>query len=331
MGSSMCGIRLKFGVLRPVLVLGILAQLLFLPALVVAQAFEGVSLRPAPRSTANKAVFHKDVDLVLVPVTVLDAAERPVAGLRPDQFEVSDDKEFQRVRYFSRDDAPVAVALVLDASASMADRFEDARYAAQEFIAGSNEQDLFHVILVGDVPRLLLGPSDAVGELPDSLGAIYPDGQTALWDSVMVALQQLRQAPIGRKAVVLITDGGDNQSRTSERELKSFLQESDVQLYVVAPYNPFAVRPEERRGPLELAELASETGGRVVSVRDRAETLAAVRQISRELRDEYLLGYYPAHNHQSGKWHKLKVKLLDGQDSIHFRVSARKGYHEQGE
>ena len=280
---------------------------------------------------ANKPLFHKNVDLVLIPVSVLDRSERPVTGLRPDQFQLSDDKASQSVKYFSHDDAPVAVALVLDASASMAVRFEDARSAAQEFIAGSNERDHFDVILVGDGPRLFPGPDDPESNFPDSLAAIRPDGQTALWDSVMAALKQLRQAPLGRKAVVLITDGGDNHSRTSERELRSVLEEAGVQMYAVAPYNPFATRPEEKRGPLELDELASVSGGRVISVRNRAEALSAVRQISRELRDEYVLGYYPSRDRRAGKWHKVKVNLNGVGDPSQLRISARKGYYEQAE
>jgi Ca-activated chloride channel family protein len=309
-----------------------LTLLVLLPSFLQAQAFKGSSLTSTPPvSLANKALFRKDVDLVLMPVSVLDHSERPVAGLRADQFRVSEDKTSQRIRYFSHDDAPVAVALVLDASASMAVRFEDARCAAQAFIAGSNEQDQFNVILVSDRSRLPLETSNPASELPDSLASVRPDGQTALWDSVIVALRQLGRAPFGKKAVLLITDGGDNHSRTSERELKSVLEEAGVQIYAVVPFNPFATRPEETRGPLELEELASATGGRVISVRDRAETLSAVRQIDRELRDEYVLGYYPAHNSRKGKWHKVKVNLSGVSDSRQFRVSARKGYYERAE
>lgn len=273
-------------------------------------------------------LFHKNVDLVLVTVSVLDRSERSVTGLTRNEFAVLDDRTPQTVKYFSHEDTPIALAVVLDASASMAKRFEDARHAMEQLIATSNVGDEFHIVVVGDSPRIALDPCDSLDQFQHWLAFLQPDGQTALWDSMMAALEQLRSSSFTRKAMVVITDGGDNHSRTNERELKSVLKEAGVEMYAVALYDPFATRREERIGPLELDELTSVTGGRVFSVRDRTETLNAASQISRELRDEYVLGYYPTHPSHDGKWHKVRVSLSGGGDSRQFRVIAKKGYFQ---
>src|SRR5215471_10185792 len=233
----------------------------------------------------SAAQVRKNVDLVIVPVTVLDRRQRSVSGLSSAQFRVMEDKASQTIRYFSNEDEPIALAVVLDSSASMARRFEDVKLAASELIDTSNADDEFHVIAVADGPRVEVAPGEALDDFQRTLEYLQPEGQTALWDTIMVALRQLRNAPYQRKAMVVISDGGDNHSRISEQELKSKLKEAGVQMYAIGIYDSFASRKEERLGPFELDELTSVTGGRMISVRDRSEILSAVRQISRELRD----------------------------------------------
>jgi Ca-activated chloride channel family protein len=145
---------------------------------------------------------------------------------------------------------------------------------------------------------------------------------------MMLALKQLRTAPLQRKAMVVISDGGDNHSRITEQELKSKLKEAGVQMYAIGIYDPFAYRKEERLGPFELDELTSASGGRMISVRNRAEILSAVRRISRELRDQYVLGYYPSRPERDGKWHKVKVTLTGISNPRELRVFSRKGYFQ---
>ena len=312
----------------------------FLPILVLAVSSLATRLVLAQTVTEAPLLFssspsakpisrlRKKVELVLLPVSVLDRSDTSLPGLTPDRFSVLDDKIPQTVRYFSHEDAPIALSVVLDASASMANRFEDARSAMKALIAGSNPEDEFQVVSVGDQPTVLLQPCDSREEFEQNLGSLQPVGQTALWDSMMIALRQLRRAPFERKAMVVITDGGDNHSRTSLRELKSVLKEAGVAMYTVVLYNPFAARREEKLGPLELDELTSVTGGRVISARNRSEVLGAAVTISRELRDQYVLGYYPTHSSDAGKWHKVRVTVagLDGFGK--FRVFAKRGYFQ---
>lgn len=270
-------------------------------------------------------LFKKDVDLVIVQVSVIDRSEKSVIGLEADQFAVFEDRTPQSLKYFSHEDTPIALAVVLDASASMAERFEDVRFAAKHLFETSNADDEIHVIVVGDSPKVAIGSSESPDQLEQTVEFLQPDGQTALWDSIVIALGQLRNSSLQRKAIVVISDGGDNHSRTSERKLKSVLQEAGVGMYAIALYNPFATRKEEKAGPLEPGELTSVTGGRVLSARDRSEAFIAINQISRDLRDQYVLGYYPTHPRHDGKWHKVRVSLSDT-DSKHFRVFAKNGY-----
>jgi len=277
------------------------------------------------------SVFRTDVDLVLVSVTVLDRAERSVSGLRADSFQLLEDKSYQTIKYFSNQDEPVALAVVLDASASMAPRFEDARKALLKLIDTSNPQDDFNIILVADQPRVALDSTGSLDDFRREVESVQPNGETALWDGMMLGVRQLRKSSIPRKAMVVISDGGDNHSRVSERELKSLLQEADVEVYAVALVNPLASRKEERIGPLQLDEVTSVTGGRVLSAFGPIEISRAVEQIGRELRDQYLLGYYPSHHSRDGKWHKLKVNLNRPQAPDRLRIYARKGYYKPAE
>jgi Ca-activated chloride channel family protein len=239
-----------------------------------------------------------------------------------------EDKVSQTVKYFSHQDTPVALAVVLDASGSMAPRFKDARIAAAQLVAASNPDDEFDVVTVGDSPRIIVDRGDSLDQFQQNLEFLQPDGKTALWDSMMSALDQLHSARFERKVMVVITDGGDNHSRTTKRELKSVLKEAGVQLYTIALYNPYSRHTEERIAPLELDDLTSVTGGRVVAARDELEAQAVVTQISREIRDQYVLGYYPMHPSHDGRWHKIRVSLSDTRDPRRVRVFAKKGYFQ---
>jgi len=279
-------------------------------------------------SQTSAALFKESVDLVLVPVSVLDHWDRPVTDLPLKRFNVFEDKVSQTVKYFSHQDTPIALAVVVDASGSMAGRFNDARIAASQLIAASNPEDEFDVVIVGDSPRIVVDRGDSLDQFQQTLAFVQPNGQTALWDSMMSGIGLLRSAPFERKVMVVITDGGDNHSRATKRELKSVLKEAGVQLYTIALYNPYSRRTEERIAPLELDDLASVTGGRIVAARDGVEAQAVVTQISRELRDQYVLGYYPMHPSHDGRWHKIRVSLSDTRDPRRVRVFAKKGYFQ---
>jgi Ca-activated chloride channel homolog len=277
-------------------------------------------------SAGTQQVLRANVDLVLVNVTVLDHAGRAVTGLQPTNFAVLDNKNPQTVRYLSSVDEPLSLIVVLDASASMGARIEEARKAFTELINASNPKDDFGLVVVSDKPRVALHFYDSASEVQGAVGALQPEGYTALWDSMYLGIQELKNSRYQRKAMVVISDGGDNHSRYTESELKSLLEEADVDVYAIGVFDRYATRLEEKKGPLQLDEVTSVTGGRVFSVHDSMEISRAVTQISEELRNQYVLGYYPSNRSRDGKWRRLKVRLT-GSSQASFRLYAKKGYY----
>jgi Ca-activated chloride channel family protein len=282
-----------------------------------------VAASPAPA----QQMFRASVDLVLVNVTVLDHAGRAVTGLAPENFTVLDDRNPQIIRYLSKVDEPISLVVVLDASASMATKIQQARKALTELINTSNPQDDFGLVIIRDEPRVALHFDDSASEVQGTVDALQPDGFTALWDGMYLGINELKNSRYQRRAMVVISDGGDNHSRYTESEMKSLLEEADVEVYAIGMFDRFARRPEERTGPLQLDEVTSVTGGRVFSAHDPVELSHAVSQISHELRNQYVLGYYPSNRSRDGKWRRLKIHLTGSASQAKFRLYAKKGYY----
>ena len=278
----------------------------------------------APRQPEHQHALKSNVDLVLVNVTLTDSHDRLVHDLRASDFLLADDKNPQHIRYFSSEDSPISVAVILDTSGSMANKFEQARSAAIEFFRHSNPQDEFAVVAFAETPRLLADFTGSLNDIESVLQPIQPGGETALWDAVYLGLQEMRRARYGKKAVLVISDGGDNHSRYTQGEIKSVLREADVQVYAIDIFEPYPKRREEASGLLALDEVASTTGGRVFLTHDSNELNRAVRQISDELRNQYVLGYLPDKTKRDGKWHKIKVEMTKPRK---LRIYAKKGYY----
>jgi Ca-activated chloride channel homolog len=278
-------------------------------------------------SVPKQHVLRTNVDLVLVNVTVLDHAGRAVAGLAPTDFAVWDDKNPQVVRYLSNVDDPISLVVVLDASASMAPKLQEARKAFTELVKTSNPQDDLGLVVVNDKPRVARHLDDSINEIQAAVDGLQPDGATALWDGMYLGIKELKNSRYQRKAMVVISDGGDNHSRYSESELKSLLEEADVDVYAIGVFDRYATRLEEKKGPVQLDEVTSVTGGRVFSAHDTAELSKAVTQISHELRNQYVLGYYPSNRSRDGKWRRLKVHLAGPASQASFRLYVKKGYY----
>src|SRR5207245_1986851 len=202
------------------------------------------------------------------------------------------DKSPQVISFLSNEDDPISLVVVLDASASMAVNMEEERKAFVELIDGSNPQDEVGMIVVNDQPRVGFHFDDSASEIRRAVAALQPGGATALWDGMYLGIEELKKSHHQRKAIVVFSDGGDNHSRHTESELKSVLKETDVEVYAVGMFNRNATRLEERKGPLELDEVTSVTGGRVFCVHGSVDLSRAMTQISRELRDQYVLGSY---------------------------------------
>jgi Ca-activated chloride channel homolog len=272
------------------------------------------------------------VDLVLVPVTITDPQQRLVIGLNQKNFEVFEDKNRQEIRHFSREDAPVSLGVILDISGSMNTKIERAREAVVEFLKTANPQDEFFLITFADRPEESCDFTSSVEDVRARLLYTVPKGQTALLDAIYLGINKMRQAKYARKALLIISDGGDNHSRYTEGEIKSLVKEADVLLYGVGIYDHYLATPEERLGPWLLTDVTGITGGRTFTIDNPNFLPAVARAIGIELRNQYVIGYRPDNSPQKGKWHKIKVRLRavkKGLPPLH--VYARTGYYAPSE
>lgn len=316
--------------------LSALVVMLAVSSFVAAQAGINNEAHVLPHATSGSSaprqqILRANVDLVLVNVTVLDLAGRAVTGLEPTNFVVLDNKDPQVVRYLSSEDEPISLVVVLDASASMASKIQEAQKAFTELINESNPLDDFGLIIVNDKPRVALHFDDSMRETQGAVDMLQPDGSTALWDGMYLGINELRDSRYRRKAMVVISDGGDNHSRFTEPELKSLLEEADVEVYAIGMFDRYATRPEEKKGPLQLDEVTSVTGGRVLSVHDAVDLSRAVTQISHELRSQYILGYYPSNRVRNGKWRRLNIRVTKSAPQEKLRLYTKKGYYAPAE
>jgi Ca-activated chloride channel homolog len=290
-----------------------------------------VAVVPRPTSTArgtSNATLRSRVDLVLVNVSVYDDSYRAVAGLGANDFTLQDNKHSQQIRSISNEDEPVSMIVVFDASGSMNMKIQVARYAVQQLVNTSNPQDEFSLVFVSSKPRLVLSFDDPMEELQARTADIQADGYTALWDGIYLGMQELRHARHQRKALIVISDGEDNHSRYSESEVKSALEESDAEMYAIGTFErSLPHRFDEKRAPMELDDLASSTGGRLFSAFQPEEIPKAIIQISRELRDQYVLGYYIDPQARDGRWHKITVRLSGQASTAKLHVHSKKGYY----
>lgn len=268
-----------------------------------------------------------DVNMVLVPVTVTDPMNRLVTGLDRENFTVFEGKEQQEVRTFSSEDAPVSLGVIFDMSGSMSSKIDRAREAVVEFFKTANPVDEFFMVTFSDKPEEIADFSSSVDDIQGKLIYTVPKGRTALLDAIYLGLSKMRQAKYAKKAMLIISDGGDNHSRYTEGEIKSMVKEADVLIYAVGIYDHYMSTPEEQLGPGLLSEVTELTGGRAFTI-DNPNDLADVStKIGIELRNQYVIGYRPKNPSRDGKWRKIKVKLLPPKGLPPLRVYAKTGYY----
>jgi Ca-activated chloride channel family protein len=271
-----------------------------------------------------------DVNLVVVNVTVTDPYDRIVTGLDEENFQVFDEKVEQKIAAFSTEDAPISVGLIFDSSGSMGDKIQKSKEAALQFFKTSNPQDEFMLISFADRPDLITGFTAKFENLQDRLLFVKSGGKTALLDAIYLGLSEMKKATTNRRALLVISDGGDNHSRYTENDIKRAVKESDVQIYAVGIFEPVASRgrtTEEAGGPALLAELSEVSGGRLFSVEDANELPDIAEKISIELRNQYVLGYKPSNLIRDGHWRRIKVKLNPPKGLPPLQVYARTGYY----
>jgi Ca-activated chloride channel family protein len=280
---------------------------------------------------ADSGSIKVDVSLVLVSVSVVDPLNRLVVGLNKEDFEVFEGKEMQVIRHFSGEDAPISLGVIFDVSGSMADKIDRARDAVVEFFKTANPQDEFFMITFNDQPQGVTDFTQSVEDIAERLLYTKPKGRTALLDAIYLGLHKMNAAKYEKKALLIISDGGDNHSRYSESEIKNLVKESDVQIYSIGIYDHYFQTEEERLGPQLLSDISEITGGRPFSIENPNDLTDVAAKIGIELRNQYLLGYRPTTSVRDGKWHKMRVKVIPPKGLPPLRVYARTGYYASSE
>jgi Ca-activated chloride channel family protein len=209
----------------------------------------------------------------------------------------------------------------------MQSKFVRARKALSEFLRTCNPQDEFFVVGFNDRPAIIVDYTSDVDDVEARMVMLKPEKRTALIDAVYLGVDKLKTAKYERKALLIISDGGDNRSRYTDSELRRAVRESEVQIYAIGVFDPFAPTPEEVSGPQLLRDVAEATGGRVFPVVDLQDLSDVAQKISQELRNEYVIGYSPTDKRRDGTWRKLKVRLLPPPGLPTLTVHNREGYY----
>jgi Ca-activated chloride channel family protein len=274
--------------------------------------------------------IHFDVDLALVNVTVTDPYNRLVTGLETDNFRVFEDNVEQEVVTFSAEDVPISIGVIFDYSGSMSNKVGKAREAAIQFFKTANPQDEFFLVSFNERAELTSSFTNSVEDLQSRMMLTVPKGRTALLDAIYLGLSQMRGAHNAKRALLILSDGGDNHSRYNESDIKRLVREADTQLYAVGIFDPLGYRnrsPEELGGPSLLSEVTEMTGGRVFAVEKLDDLPDIASKIGMELRNQYVLGYRPSNKAHDARWRKLKIKLRAPKGLPPLSVYSKTGYY----
>lgn len=283
------------------------------------------SKRTPPKQHSPGETLRVDTSLVLVPVSVNDSISRPVSGLEKENFRLFEDKVEQTITHFAMDDEPIAAGLVFDTSGSMGSKLNRSRLAATEFFKIANPEDEFFLVEFDNAPRLVVPLTSDTGQIQSKLAFSHSGGSTALLDAVYLAMHEMKKSKKNKKALLIISDGGDNHSRYTASEIRSVVIEADVLIYSIGVFGG-GMSAEEAGGPGLLSRLSEQTGGRLLYA-DPAELPNVAQKIGIELRNRYLLGYSPKNQERDGKYRRIAVKVIPPRGLPKLRAHWRLGYY----
>lgn len=265
--------------------------------------------------------FRTEVDAVSVRTSVVDDRNRFAIGLQRKHFKVFENNVQQTITHFSPDKAPVSIGIVLDTSGSMKEHFLAVRASVARFLEHSEFIDEFFLVLFSQEVKLAQDFTSRTEEIQNNTSIADPKGRTALYDAVYIAIDKMAGAQNSRKALIVFTDGEDNASRYTFTELRDFIKESDVQIYVIGSQSRLVY------GYAVIEELVKSTGGKAFFPKYSKQLDYFCELISLELRHQYLLSYTPTDSTRDGKWRKIKVRLGElPKETSGFHVRAREGY-----
>jgi len=293
------------------------------------QPIQEATVRRRPPATAIASNIRVDVNMALVPVTVLDSHGRTVTGLQPDNFRVFEGSKQVPIVTFGQQDQPISVGLIYDCSRSMMDKYKTAREAPSALFQQLNADDESFLVTVSDHAELKMGLTSALNDVQNALLFTHPNGTTSLIDGIYLGLQQIKKSHNPRKALVVVTDGGDNNSRYTLRELQDIAVESDTQIFGIGLFDHPQSR-EELDGPELMNRLCGATGGVNFIIRNLTELRAAMEKIGVTLHNQYVIGYYPPDGAADGKYRKIKVQLMVPSGLPPLQIYAKTGYYAPG-
>jgi Ca-activated chloride channel family protein len=271
-----------------------------------------------------------DSSIVLIHVAITDDKGRFVTGLAKEDFQVFEEKREQEVKYFSAEETPVSICLVLDFSHSMSDKFNRLQEAVAQFLKTSNPQDEFCLVEFRDRANLAMGFTAAPAEIQNRVAFVKTKGSTALLDAVYLGLRQMKKAHNPRKALLIVSDGADNNSRFRARDVENLARESDVEIYSIGIVDwtpPQRGEVEQPAGPVLLDVISEQGGGRYYEVDNPGELPAVAEKIGIELRHQYVLGYTSSNAEHDGKYRHVRVKLVRPAGQPKYGAYWRRGYY----
>ena len=311
--------------------------LIFLSLASVDHAQEDIQPKLSPSPSPSPSPQHAsrgpdepvlvNTDLISFNITVTDTYGRFVSGLKKDAFAVYDEKQPQEISFFSDDDAPVSVGIVFDLTGSMSgEKVKRARNALSHFFETSLERDEYFLITLqsGNAFLTLDRTRDSKAIL-DKLTFVQTKGNTAFYDGVYLAAEKVQRGTYPKRALLVISDGQDNNSRYTFNDLRKMLKESDVAIYSIGI-------EESGNGSLAmegsgiLDEISGVSGGKAFFPRTDAEMDDIFEQIAQELRHQYSIGYKPKDFKPDGKWHHVKVKVIPPRGLPRLFVRNKEGY-----
>lgn len=249
--------------------------------------------------------FAVDVNLVELHVTVVDAQDRPVAGLKQEHFKIFENRVEQKISVFKHEDIPVSLGLVVDNSRSIEPRKQRLDAAALSFVRKGNPEDETFVVHFDDTARLAKDYTSQIGDLEATLAGVKPYGQTAIYDALHLALEHMARAKHNKKAILLITDGVDNVSERTLEETVEKVKRDRVAVYAVGLLSMSGGTKAEE----SLIRIAEASGGRAYFPKDVEEARLMMERIARDLREQYTLGYFPSNPNHDGSWRSVRVEI----------------------
>jgi Ca-activated chloride channel family protein len=293
---------------------------------VMAAFAQKVTPTPTPEDTTGP--IRVKTDLVTLTLTVTDPYNRYVSGLTKNAFSVFDEGQEQEITYFSDTDAPVSVGIVFDISGSMSgDKIRKAREALEKFISTSHPADEYFLIAFNSRAQLLMDRTRDGEAVIRQLSMVEPKSNTALYDAVYLGVERVTRGSHQKRALLIISDGQDNNSRYNFKEVQRIMKESDVVAYAVGIEDKSDAGPLGLQGQAFLDEITSVTGGKAFYPQSDVEMDEIFERIALELRHQYSIGYTPKDFKPDGKWRKVKVKVKPPRGLPRLTVRGRDGYY----